>query len=268
MKLYNRDYMNITDAETEEIEALKKQYTTKLGEFEVMDSTYYRKQPKAGRHYDSLFPNNYLDIVDLKNEELLSSINNEFADLIDNPTTIERTVLSYLNDKEKCKNHIIGSLFKYYSFGHHAAFMIPEFKLGTTYCADYLLIGKSSDGYQFIFVELESVYGRITRKGGQFGQVINKGIEQVEDWNRWLDRHYKNLHEVFSNITNEPNLPSEFHTFDSSRMHYVVVAGRRNDFNELTYELKRRLEKNNNIKLLHYDNLVDSAYRIINEASY
>jgi len=36
------------------------------------------------------------------------------------------------------------------------------------------------------------------------------------------------------------------------------VAGRRSDFSDKTYELKRKYLKRNNINILHYDNLFDS----------
>lgn len=45
-----------------------------------------------------------------------------------------------------------------YNFGHHDAYIIPEFMLGNSYKVDYLLIGKSSRGYEFVFIELEKPY--------------------------------------------------------------------------------------------------------------
>jgi hypothetical protein len=44
------------------------------------------------------------------------------------------------------------------------------------------LVGKNSSGYEFIFVKLESPYGQIVTKDGDFGNVIRKGIKQVMDW--------------------------------------------------------------------------------------
>ena len=51
-------------------------------------------------------------------------------------------------------------------------------------------------------------------------------------------------------------------------MHYVVVAGRRSDFNDLTYRIARESFLKENIKLLHYDNLIDFSNSIIGKLSY
>lgn len=132
-----------------------------------------------------------------------------------------------------------------------------------------MLIGKNSGGYEFIFIELEHPYGKIIKKDGALGEVFRKGIEQTKDWKRWLDRNYQSLRENFvKNIKNNDRLPSEFVEYDSTRFHYVVVAGRRDDFNEDTYCIKREHKKEQNITLLHYDNLIDFSKDIIGKSTY
>ena len=63
-------------------------------------------------------------------------------------------------------------------------------------------------------------------------------------------------------------LPNEFLILDKSRIHYAVVAGRRCDFNEKTYKIKRDYKIEQNITLLYYDNLYDSAKYVIGKATY
>ena len=64
-------------------------------------------------------------------------------------------------------------------------------------------------------------------------------------------------------------LPEEFLRYDPTRMHYAVVAGRRQDFDDPTIRvLQRQLEKESDIKLLHYDNLLDDSRRLIGMSSY
>lgn len=67
---------------------------------------------------------------------------------------------------------------------NHEAYLFPEFQLGNLYKADYLLMGKSSVGFEFIFIELESPYGKITLNDGQLGAEFRDGISQLEDWKR------------------------------------------------------------------------------------
>ena len=85
-------------------------------------------------------------------------------------------------------NYLFGLLRHYYRTGHHDDnYIFPELKIGSAYVADSLIIGNSSDGYQFVFVELEAPTGRITKeKGTRFGEVSNKGIEQVRDWQMYI----------------------------------------------------------------------------------
>lgn len=268
MKLYDRDYFYITDDEKKDIGEATKKYTYKLGKLSGNGSSLFREQPKAGRHYQSLFPNNYLDIVDLDNEERLNKLNLKFTELINIETTKEQDILNFLNSKENKAYHIIGSLLRAYDFGHHDTFLFPEFQLGTSYKVDYLLIGSQSGGHKFVFVELESCYRRITRKSGAFGATTRKGIDQIEDWKIWLNSNYSNLREIFNSYCNGRKLPREFYEFDSTRMNYIVISGRRSDFNEKTYTLKRNLKKESGISLLHYDNLIDSANAIVGQPNY
>jgi len=50
-------------------------------------------------------------------------------------------------------------------------------------------------------------------------------------------------------------------------MNYVVVAGRRDDFNEKTYRLARE-SKNNGVIILHYDNIIDECGKLLRDCVY
>lgn len=64
-------------------------------------------------------------------------------------------------------------------------------------------------------------------------------------------------------------LTEEFFRYDPTRMHYAVVAGRRQDFDDPAIRvLQRQLKKESDIKLLHYDNLLDDSRRLIGMSSY
>jgi len=135
-----------------------------------------------------------------------------------------------------------------------------NFPLATNYVVDYLAIGKNSGGYEFVFIELESTSGNITTIDGGFGSTIRKGINQINDWNIWLEENYSSISAVFGKSLGEKGqMPKEFFKLDKSRLHFAVIAGRRADFNEKTYTLKRKLLKENNIQIFHYDNLIDGV---------
>lgn len=259
--LFERDYTILTEEEKKRYNLAEEYLRAHKGKSKILTpavlNKYFELKPMACHYYESLFPNNYLDPQLLKNKEQLSQIEKGFISLLNsNPT--ERSILNYINDNGYY--NLIASVFHYgYTFGHHDAYMFKEFELTSTYKADYLLVGKNSHGYHFIFIELENPTGLITNADGEFGQTIRKGLKQVKDWDKWLERNFQSLSLIFDKSKNpEINLPNEFRYLNKTRINYVVIAGRRSQFNDNTYEEKRRLLRQNCITLMHYDNLIDS----------
>ena len=260
--LYSRDYNLLTNDEIDEKKQLESENKNPNSMFSV---NLYYDYPKAIRHNESLFPNNFIDNADLQqNCEALSSQCDGFEVLLNSNIT-ELDIKRYIQKNEYY--HIPASIFKYYNFGHHAAYVFNEFRLGTYFSADYLLVGDSSDRHQFIFVEFENAYGNITIGDGDFGDTIRKGINQINDWKAFIQSNYSTITAEFKKHTTK-QLPDEFYDYDATRMNFVVVAGRRNDFNDKTRRLRRSLEKDSEIKLLHYDNLVDIARSTIGNWTY
>jgi len=258
--LYDRDFRVLTEKENLKWEKAK-QYVSDKKRFGLTTKQLYKYHdlmPDAAYHYESIFPNNYLNIKHLKDVERIENIKKLFVELLDNNPN-EREILNFISSQKAY--FIIGSIMKSsYYFGHHAAFAFKEFELPPNFIADYLLIGKNSGGHEFIFIELESPSGSITNSDGTFGTTIRKGIKQIEDWDAWIESNFSHLILLFQkyNGSHTP-LPKEFFSLDKSRIHYAMVAGRRSDFKEKTYRLKRKLLRESNILLLHYDNLIDST---------
>ena len=226
-------------------------------------SSLFWEYPKFLRCYESLFPNNYLDVFDLKEKDKLLDVFHKFNSLITNPDIREREILNFINSSSE-HNFIVGSIMKaFFRFGHHEAHIFSEFPLGTSFKVDYLLLGRNSHGWHFVFVEFEALCGQITTKNGDFGSVLRKGESQIKDWEIWLEKNFNLLKEFFLKKI-KPNhlLPNEFCNFDRTRVHYVVVAGKRDDFNDRTYRLIREC-KSKNIVYIHYDNLADICNELI-----
>lgn len=259
--LYNRDYSIILSDELSE----KKRIDDMCKVGKIFQKNPFLLYPKAVRHNLSLFPNNYLDIVDLKNESEMDKQCNEFKKILDNPSINELGIKHYIQDNGFY--FIPASILSLFDFGHHDAYCFKEFPLGTQYRVDYLLIGKSSDGYSFVFVEFEHPNNNITISSGELGNAFRKGISQINDWKWYLESSFSSVSDEFLKYTTK-ELPKEMHRFDSSRMNYVVVAGRRKHFNEKTYRVRREIEKGQNIQLLHYDKLYDLASMLIGKSTY
>lgn len=274
VKLYKeRDYTVLTAEELAEYESL---YERKpIENFSAVfsrerEKKMFRDLSKGVRHFDSLFPNNFLDPVELVDTERLLKQLEEFKGLLKSEEVTERKVLDFVNNQEAY--FIIASVLKeYYHFGHHEAFLFPEFQLGNSYKVDYLLVGKSSDGWSFVFVELEAPIGLITMKNGELGGVFRKGIEQIKSWNAWLEAQYSSLKETFDRYRRrDKNLPDEFFTLDKSRVNFLVVAGKRINFTDHTYRERRSMRNNptHPTLILHYDNLIDTSKKIVGQSTY
>lgn len=259
--LYERNYFKLTDKEKADIQKAIKPLT-KGG----MRSIDYQIYPKAGFFYNSLFPNNMLDLDDLRqNADSVKSLK-EFEILLENNSITEREILNFIRGERAY--FIIASVLTEFHFGHHSAYAFPEFELPPNYKVDYLIVGKSSYGHEFVFIELENPYKSITTNDGSLGTTFRKGLKQVSDWNSWLESNFSHLQLMFQKYQNNSiELPKEFLKLDTTRIHYVVLAGRRIDFNDETYKQARKM-KSDRIHILHYDNLIDKARQVLQIKNY
>ena len=268
--MFSRDYLTLNP---EEIEA-KKEYD-KVDNNQLQTHEHFQEKREitakypAIRYFNSLFPNNFINPEELedKKDELTKKLN-DFKDLLDNPKSTERIILNYIKNSESF--FIISSIAKNNSnWGNHDLYLFPEFPLGTNYKVDYLLTGKNSFGFHFMFIELENIYNGITNSNGSFGQTIRKGINQVNGWELWLEKNYNHLKPIYEkNLNPNQKLPNEFFEFDKTKISYTVVGGRREDYDETTYRSRGKHRDESKIIILHYDNVIDSSKLVLRETCY
>jgi hypothetical protein len=264
----NHEFMNPSESNFSEYEKLKEiEIVDKNGNTNIRKSLFY-KYPIEIRHWLSLFPRNYLDLSILRDEKLHQTIAAEFNLLLSKDGVNENDIQRFL--KSENNYLLISSLLKkYYDFGHHDAYLFPEFQLGNSYVADYLIIGRNSDGWHFVFVELESPAGSITNTDGNFGTVFRKGFNQIYDWGEWIEKSFHSLRETLNKCKKVGvDLPQDFYELDTMRLNYVVIAGRRSDFKEKTYRLRNKMKRESHMLILHYDNLIDSINEISGAHTY
>lgn len=256
MKLYQRDYSEKpTESEMKEYERIREE--EKLGGRRFGRKNLHFKYPEAVRHYKSLFPNNHIELIDWKKSGKMNELTKEFERIVHDQNSSERDILKFINHTPA--QYIIGSLLTYKDFGHHVTYIFPEFSIGNgTYYADYLIVGKNSGGYEFVFVELESPNKSTTIKNGYEGLATRSGLNQISDWKRQIEGDFASITKEFEKFCiDTKKSPQEFKQYDSTRMHYMVIAGLRDDYNDVTYCTRRLKAKEQRIEMYHYDNLID-----------
>ncbi len=269
--ILKRDYIKLSKEEISEYIQYKKDsnFFDKDGNLkDLKDWSEINLRPNYIYKHDCLFPNNEVSFLDIEEDENWFKTNlNGLIEVITDNTATERNILNYI--KKNKASSLVTSLTHYTDFGHHEVFIFPEFQLSNNYQVDFLIIGRASGGYQFLLIEFENPYGKITTHRGEFSIAINKGIKQIKDWQRWIPKNFNSVHQTLKKYKG-PNkdFPKEFYELDLDRFHYIIVAGRREDYNDLTYQERRETKKTQNINILHYDNLVENSRYMIKTKSW
>lgn len=251
----------LTDEETKMVDEIKK----------IMSNTGFRKPLDSGKYPDkvwahlTLFPIAFVT-PNIKDKELEKSKLDKLKNIVNLPESKERDILTFFKDKSNLR--MLNVIFNKFNTGNHEQYIFREFPLpNRKEVADFLLIGKSSDGYHEIFVEFEAVNGNSNNKvftnKREEGIILRRGRQQVEQWEKSITELHQAHAENLKNYLNKDySLPNELQINSPNRRHYVVVAGRRDDYKE-NYNQRLNLEKKNHIKILHYDNILEDIERNI-----
>lgn len=70
--------------------------------------------------------------------------------------------------------------------GGWKTYVIPKPRLGSQFVPDFLVLGMSSIGPQWVTVELEAPRHEILIKDGSLSGPTRHGVKQVQDWREWL----------------------------------------------------------------------------------
>lgn len=70
--------------------------------------------------------------------------------------------------------------------GHWGTFVIPQKRLGAEHVTDFLVLGISSLGPEWLAVELEAPRHEILTKKGRLRNPVQHAVDQIQDWREWL----------------------------------------------------------------------------------
>lgn len=204
-------------------------------------------------HRRSLFPNNYLHFLKYKKLDFDEEADKYHQVIYESEN--EQQIQQYIKSNRKW--YIPGSIFLDYNFGHHDAYLFPEQKLGNEYAVDYMLIGKSSDGYSVILVEFEKANTPYCRSTDNMEtESVRKGLTQIKDWQRWMnqfrDYFLKNMGLVQMGI----DIPIY-------RIFYYLVVSRRDFMDEKALEIRSQAMFDlHNVKIVTFDRLEDNIRKL------
>jgi len=112
----------------------------------------------------------------------------------------------------KCNSFLFSRIYTR-NFGIQPNF--AEVPFGTQYRCDFCWLNDNSDGPEWVLVEIEKPNMRLFNRSGDPSAELHHAIEQVKSWERYFQRYPAEKARIFGVV---------------ARFRYVLVAGRRNDW--------------------------------------
>jgi hypothetical protein len=100
-----------------------------------------------------------------------------------------RRVLSAAEDERPLQKHLALNplLLAQHLSGGHGRWVIPQKRLGAEYVCDFAVGQRSSSGFEWQFVELQSPRARLfVPSSGRHSEQLDEGLRQIAEWRRWL----------------------------------------------------------------------------------
>lgn len=136
--------------------------------------------------------------------------------------------------------------------GGHGRWVIPQKKLGAEFVTDFVIAERSSIGFEWVAVELESPTAKLFTKKGDPSAALTHAIRQISDWRAWLQKN--------QNYAARSRIESGLGLTDiDPRLPGLIIIGREKDLDSNTRELRRQLSVDLRIKIHTYDWLVRIA---------
>lgn len=142
--------------------------------------------------------------------------------------------------------------------GGHGRWVIPEKRLGSEHAVDFVVGEKSSIGFEWAAVELESPTHKLFTKKGDPTKELTHAIRQITDWRAWLAQN--------QNYASRPRTDQGLGLTDiRADVPGFIVIGRRAAVSDETKARRRQLGTQSNIRIHTYDWLLDVARRRVGE---
>jgi len=136
--------------------------------------------------------------------------------------------------------------------GGHGRWVIPRKRLGAEHVTDFIIGERSSLGFEWTAVELESPRAGMFTKAGDPTRTLTHAIRQVQDWRAWLQRN--------QNYAARSRLEGGLGLTDvTASLKGLILLGRRNDSDPATNERRRQMGQDLNIDIHSYEFVLESC---------
>lgn len=144
----------------------------------------------------------------------------------------------------------------------------PEFKIGTKYIVDFIILSANSGCWNVTLIEMQSHKDKIFLKDGTASKGLREAQKQVQEWEMWLDNHKFEFRESIADLAKGhaaycSNAIRHTHAETELRdpkvvvcFYFKILIGRRDFLDEDT---NQRRSKFGNIEVVTFDRLLDYA---------
>lgn len=141
--------------------------------------------------------------------------------------------------------------------GGHGRWCIPQKKLGSEYVPDFIIGEKSSIGYEWYALEIESPKHRLFNNKGNPSAKLIQAMAQIIDWRGWLEDNI----DYAKRSTDENGLG--LRGISGNLASYIIIGRRDNIGNEKS-KWRKYMKDHLNIHIHTYDWLTENASHRIN----
>jgi Domain of unknown function (DUF4263) len=104
-----------------------------------------------------------------------------------------RAVIETAKDERPIQRHLARNphLLVQHMGGGHGRWVLSQKRLGSEYVPDFVMAERSTGGFEWQFVELQSPRERLfVASSGRQSRHLDEGIRQIFEWRRWLGNNF------------------------------------------------------------------------------
>jgi len=183
----------------------------------------------------------------------------------------ESDVMAYL---KTCPKLMIST----FNFGFNSTGSKAEFRLGSDFRADFVILGVDSGRWTITFVELESPSVQLFARNNTPRKELNIAIRQVNEWDDWLKKNEAYARKELGKVAAENDMcaPALYKTHSDPaqslcdpdtyiRFQFRIVIGRSSNMSKEDKKY-RNIYSKANFEIASYDRLLEKA-KMFDEAN-